>query len=141
MILYCDTSALIKLVVEEEGSSQIVEAANSAETIAVCRIAWAEAMAALAQRSRIRGANQSELQLARQAFINGWDDYAIVEVTQQLVEKAGTYADGFALRGYDSVQLAAAHTLQMELSMSLRFACFDHRLVRAAELLQLEILR
>ena len=48
LILYCDTAALVKLLVEERGSDQIVEAANSAETIAVCRNAWAETMAALA---------------------------------------------------------------------------------------------
>jgi predicted nucleic acid-binding protein len=140
VILFCDTSALIKLVVEEAGSDQISSAANGAETLAVCRIAWAEAMAALAQRSRIQGANQSELQQARQTFIDCWNDFAIVEVTQPLVEKAGIYADGFALRGYDSVQLAAAHTLQQELNVPLAFACFDHRLSRAAELLQLEVL-
>jgi predicted nucleic acid-binding protein len=140
VILFCDTSALIKLVVEEAGSDQISTAASGAESLAVCRIAWAEAMAALAQRSRIKGANQSELEQARQNFINCWNDFAIVEVTQPLVEMAGIYADGFALRGYDSVQLAAAHTLQQVLVVPLKFACFDHRLTRAAELLKLEVL-
>jgi predicted nucleic acid-binding protein len=140
VILFCAASALIKLVVEEAGSAQISDAARSAECLAVCRIAWAEAMAALAQRSNIQRVNQSELQQARQTFIDCWNDFAIVEVTQPLVEKAGIYADGFALRGYDSVQLAAAHTLQQNLSIPMAFACFDNRLSRAAELLQLEVL-
>lgn len=49
----------------------------------------------------------------------------IVEVSQELVEAAGRFADGFALRGYVSVQLAAAHQLQAKTDQPLTFACFD----------------
>ena len=49
MILFCDTSALIKLIVEEAGSDQVSSAANGEESLAMCRTAWAEAMATLAQ--------------------------------------------------------------------------------------------
>lgn len=61
-----------------------------------------------------------------------WPDYAVVEVTQPLVELAGEYADMFALRGYDSVQLAAARTVQEASEEEVLFACFDARLLRAA---------
>lgn len=37
-----------------------------------------------------------------------WNSRAVVEVTQPLVELAGDFADTFALRGHDSVQLVAA---------------------------------
>ncbi|MCU0530435.1 MAG: hypothetical protein MUD04_13360 [Cyanobium sp. Prado107] len=49
-------------------------------------------------------------------------------------------ADAFALRPYDSVQLAAAHELQRCTGQPLAFACFDRRLNQAARLLQLEML-
>jgi predicted nucleic acid-binding protein len=51
------------------------------------------------------------------------------------VELAGEYADTFALRGYDSVQLAAARTAQEATAEELRFACFDARLRKAAKVL------
>jgi len=140
VIFYCDTSALIKLIVEEEGSDQMTQTVHGAEGLAVCRMAWAEAMAALAQRSRVKGANQRELQQARQILIDAWGHFVVVEVTQALVEKAGTFADAFALRGYDSVQLAAAHTLQEQCTEPVSFACFDRRLNQAATLLQLQVI-
>jgi hypothetical protein len=51
------------------------------------------------------------------------------------------YAEAFALRGYDSVQLAAAHILQEQFDLPLTFACFDRRLNQAARLLQLEVIQ
>jgi len=140
VILYCDTSALLKLFVEEDGSDRMVMARSHFDYLTVCRITWAESMAAFAQRSRIRGANQPMLAQAKSAVEKAWSDFAIVDVTQPLVEKAGIYAEAFALRGYDSVQLAAAHSLQEQLSLPLTFACFDHRLNQAAQLLQLKVL-
>jgi uncharacterized protein len=140
VILYCDTSALLKLFVDEEGSDSMVKARDSFEGLAVCRITWAESMAAFAQRSRVKGANQPALAKARTALEQVWPSLAIADVTQPLVEKAGVYAEAFALRGYDSVQLAAAHTLHEQFALPIIFACFDRRLHQAAQLLRLEVL-
>ncbi len=52
MILFCDTSALVKLYIKEEVSDVMMRLADSAFVIAVCRIAWAETMAALTRRAR-----------------------------------------------------------------------------------------
>ena len=48
---------------------------------------------------------------------------------------AGEYAEAFALRACDSVQLAAVTTLHREASGDVRFACFDSRLAKAARVL------
>lgn len=76
-------------------SAQIHQTTERADLIAACRITWAEAMAGMARRQR------DHLSMLWSAFI-------IAEINQKLVEAAGRFADGFALRGYDSVQLAAA---------------------------------
>ena len=73
-------------------------------------------------------------------FELAWPDFVIADITQPLVEKAGVFAEAFALRGYDSVQLAAAHQLHEQFALPLTFACFDRRLNQAAKLLQLEVL-
>lgn len=111
--------------------------AESALVIAVCRVAWAETMAALARRSRENPADAEVIEVIRSRFRNDWPGYAIIEVTQPLVELAGEYADTFALRGYDSIQLAAARTLHEAVSDEVRFACFDTRLQKAARVLQM----
>ena len=135
MILFCDTSALVKLYLREDSSDLMMALAAAASAIAVCRIAWAETMAALARRVRESPADAQAIEAVRSRLRNEWPDYAIVEVTQPLVELAGDYADIFALRGYDSVQLAAARILEEAAGEELQFACFDARLEKAAKVL------
>jgi predicted nucleic acid-binding protein len=138
LILFCDTSALLKLYVREECTDKMLATAGAASVIAVCRIAWAEAMAALTRRSRECPADAGAIDTVRSRLRNDWNDYAIIEVTQALVELAGDYADTFALRGYDSVQLAAARILHEASREQVQFACFDRRLQKAARVLGLE---
>lgn len=52
-----------------------------------------------------------------------------------MAELAGDYVDTFALRGYDSVQLAAARIVQESAGEELYFASFDARLQNAAKVL------
>lgn len=140
MILYLDTSALFKLYVDEAGSDAVHAAVAAAESVAVCRIAWAEAMSALARRGREAPADQEALEQARQALRNDWPSFLVLEVSQQVVEQAGEYADTFALRGYDRVQLAGAQRMLQRVQQPATFACFDKRLCEAAKLLGLAVL-
>lgn len=135
MILYCDTSALIKLYLREAESSLMLAEAQAASVIAVCRITWAEAMAALARRAREEEADAEVIDQARLRLQAHWPRYAIVEVSQALVELAGEQADTFSLRGYDSVQLAAVCVLRAQTREVVRFACFDKRLRKSAKAL------
>ncbi len=135
MIVFCDTSALLKLFVEEEHSEAMLAAASAADALAVSRLSWVEAMAAIARRAREVPRDAAALGQARQAFIDRWPDFVTMEVTQPLVELAGDYAEAFALRAYDSVQLATLQTLRLQAIGELRFACFDAQLRKAAEVL------
>jgi hypothetical protein len=49
VILFCDTSALIKLLIDAPGSDLIHQASQDADAIAACWITWADAMAAMAR--------------------------------------------------------------------------------------------
>ena len=135
MILFCDTSALVKLYILEDSSRDMQALAGAASAIAVCRIAWAEMMAALSRRAREFPNDADAIEVVRKRLRADWPRYVVVEVTQALVELAGEYADTFALRGYDSVQLAAARTLQDMAGEEIQFACFDTRLGKAARML------
>ena len=97
-------------------------------------------MAAMARRQREDPISATKISNARQQLIKSWKTFTIVEVSQKLVETAGRFADVFALRGYDSVQLAAAHELHVNAERPVTFASYDRRLNQAAQLLQLEVL-
>ena len=93
-----------------------------------------------AQSDQMRQISNEDLEQARQHLIQSWETFTIVEISQPLVETAGRFAEVFALRGYDSVQLAADHELHVNAEQSVLFACYDRRLNQAAQLLQLEVL-
>ena len=138
MILFCDSSALVKLYVQEDGSEAVIEQAAASEVVAVCRIAWVEIMSTLARRSREQPQVAAALSRARRRLATDWPHYFTLEVTQSLAELAGDYAEAFALRAYDSVQLAAVQTLHREVVGDVRFASFDGRLVKSARVLGIE---
>ena len=135
MILFCDTSALIKLYIVEEGSDALKTQLSLAEAVVVCRIAWAEAHAALSRRAREVPQDASSIEQAKAALKADWPHFVVLEIDQPLVERAGEYADTFALRGYDSIQLAAAFETGRISQLPIFFACFDTRLNKAAKLL------
>ena len=139
-MLYCDTSALVKLYIEEVGSRELKAAVTAAEAVAVCRIAWAEAHAALSRRARETPEDSEPIEQAKTALAIDWPRYVVLEITQALVERAGDYADTFALRGYDSVQLAAAFEASRIAQIQIGFACFDHRLNKAAGVLGMDVI-
>jgi len=140
MILFCDTSALVKLYIVEIGSDELKLLVQQAEAVAVCRIAWAEAYAALSRRAREVPEDANIIEQAKSALAADWPHYVVLEIDQALVERAGDYADTFALRGYDSVQLAAAFETGRMSQSSIFFACFDLRLNKAAKLLGMSCL-
>jgi len=136
VILFCDNSALIKLYIAEEHSTLLRTEVAKADAVAVCRIAWAEAHAALSRRAREVPEDAPLIEQAKAALARDWPNYVVLEVTQPLIELAGEYADTFALRGYDSVQLAAAASAR-DSGSAVLFACFDARLNKAARVLGL----
>lgn len=137
-MLYCDTSALLKLYIEETHSDSLKSQVAEAPAVAVCRIAWTEACAALARRAREVPEDRSAIEAAKAALASDWPHYVVLEVSQAVVERAGDYADTFALRGYDSVQLSAAFEAGRITKATIDFACFDVRLNKAAQVLGMQ---
>ena len=61
MILYLDTSALVKLYVDEPGRERVEAAVRNAERIATVRVTYAEARAAFARQRRERAITARDL--------------------------------------------------------------------------------
>jgi uncharacterized protein len=132
MIVYLDTSSLVKLYVEEEGSSAIATLVTSAKVAATSMVAYPEARAAFARRFREKSFTSADHQRIKTCFNRDWRDYFIVKLTEDAILLAGNLAEKHALRGFDSIHLAAALILRQETSFSVKFSCFDDRLVSAA---------
>lgn len=131
MILYLDTSALVKLYVEEVGSTDVALWVEQVGVVVTARIAYAEARAAFARQRRERGLTTASLRRVVTHFDEDWGRYAVVEITDALVRIAGRYAERHALRGFDALHLAAATQLRGS-GDPVAFGCFDRALNHAA---------
>lgn len=135
MIVYLDTSAFLKLYLEEDGSKTVRQLVDTA--IAVCAhiITYAEMCAAFAQAVRMQRLTDAERAHQKDRFELDWNALQVLSVDEPLVRRAGKLAEGFQLRGFDSVQLAAAERVWRQAPDRFRLAAFDVRLVGAARTL------
>jgi uncharacterized protein len=132
VIVYFDTSALVKVYVEEVGSPDVRKQADQAEGVATSRIAYAEARAALARKLRERGLTRAGYRSVVESLDQDWEDYFIVDVSDGMVKFAGGLAEAHALRGADAIHLASALALRKQADEDVKFFCFDGRLSVAA---------
>jgi len=140
LILYLDTSAVVKAYVEEDHSSEVRQSMHSASASASHRIAYVEARAAFARLQREQVLNEAGWKMLKDEFTGDWENYLLIDTTSELLERAGDFAEAFALRAYDSVHLAAAQLLHEGAEETVVFACYDRRLNQAASILGLDLL-
>jgi predicted nucleic acid-binding protein len=138
MILYADTSALVKLFVVEEGSDSVRDLFRRASLLGTSVLTRAELGAALARAVR-RGLIQEEEGLeARRRLEVVWPTWVRIAVDERLTARAEALAWEYGLRGCDAVHLAAALTWQDRVGHPLLLATFDGELGQAAHRAGLE---
>lgn len=108
MITYVDTSTLLKLVIDEDGSDQAVVIWSSADSLASVALVMVEARAALAAAVRGRRITAKQQEAAKAELEALVADLHLVEPTEELLVLAAELAESDGLRGYDAVHLAAA---------------------------------
>jgi predicted nucleic acid-binding protein len=133
MIVYLDTSSLVKIYVEEEGSLGIVELVDRSMAAATSMVAYAESRAAFARRMREGAFTKTGYRNLVLSFERDWINYVQVKVTQELIQLAGSLAEKHALSGFDAIHLASAVTL-MKSGMPIVFSCYDEKLQKASSL-------
>jgi predicted nucleic acid-binding protein len=132
MILYLDTSALVKLYVAEAGSSDVRKRLKAAERVATSRVAYPEARSALARRQREGALTAAGLKKAVSALDRDLETYVVVELYEHVAREAGHLAEKHSLRGFDAIHLASALELGFLTGTPPTFLTFDDRQERAA---------
>jgi predicted nucleic acid-binding protein len=124
-LIYFDSSALIKLLVQEEGSDLAAELWDGCDAALASRLAYPEVCAALAAAGRNHDLSHDDLDLAEQAWEQYWASVRPVELSATVERRAGQLARTHALRGADAVHLASALALA---DPDLVIAAWDRRL-------------
>ena len=130
MILYLDTSSLLKYYVDEDHSPDVRGWVDRADLLATSRVTLVEAAAALSRRHLGGGLTREQCRRAFADLEADWPLYIAVELYE---ERAAEVAWRHLLRGFDAVQLTAALTVRQGAGPeALAFSSFDAELNEAA---------
>ncbi len=125
-IAYLDTSAFVKLLIEERESSALRRELSKWPDYASSTLLVTETL-----RSVRRSGNDLHVELALKLL----DSVNLIKIDEMLVKQAG-YINPPEVRSLDSIHLASALNLQLELGV---FLVYDQRLKSAAEALSLPV--
>jgi predicted nucleic acid-binding protein len=107
-LVYFDASALVKLLVEEQGTDLAVQLWDGCDAPVASRLAYPEVCAALAAANRNHALTEDEAGTAAQSWEEFWAATRPIELTSAVERQAGELARTHALRGADAVHLASA---------------------------------
>ena len=108
MILYLDTSALVKLYVEEDGSEDVDTAVRETSRVATSAVAYPEARATFARLERDEDITSEEHHAAVADLDADWELIGVLDLTRNLARFCGRLAHKHGLRGFDAVHLGSA---------------------------------
>lgn len=124
-IVYFDSSALVKLLVEEHGSDLVAALWDGCDAAISSRLAYPEVRAALAAAGRAGRLDEGSRREAGAVWEEFWSAVRVVELTRTVGHHAGVLAAEHSLRGGDAVHLASALALG---SVDVVVAVWDERL-------------
>lgn len=133
MLVYLDTSALVKRYVQEVHSDEVGHLVSHAEGVGTVLIAQVEMASALGKAARQGLFAPEEGERAWRDFLSHWPFYVRLPVTVVMVHRAADLSWRHELRAYDAIYLAAALLWSEAIGESPTFVSFDHRLNQAAQ--------
>jgi predicted nucleic acid-binding protein len=131
LILFVDSSALVKLYVEEQGSERMRQAVAHGNPVAASDLAFAEIHAALARRRREGSLLAPEFDRLHLQLAGDWPKLTQVSIGAEILSLVPDLCARHPLRGADALHLASALHLQVG-GLETTFACSDRTLLAAA---------
>jgi predicted nucleic acid-binding protein len=139
VIIYADTSALIKLFVAEAHSETTRLTFQTAQALGTGLLTRAELGSAFARGARRGLLTETEAEEARQWLQRVWPTWIHITMNENLVSRAESLAWNYKLRGYDAVHLASAQLWQEHIEYAVTLATFDQELWEATQSADLEV--
>lgn len=110
-VVYFDSSAFVKLLVEETGSDDAARLWDGADVVVASRLAHPEVSAALAAARRGARLSAPSAQRASENWDAFWAATRVIELVAPVADAAAELARKLVLGGADAVHLASALTL------------------------------
>lgn len=134
MVIYLDSSALVKRYVEEDGSEKVNLLLGRSRVVSLSKLAYPEILSAFARRYRGKEISKHDFLKSIKSFEDDWDFFSIIEVQEELLPIMKLQIERHFLKGADSVHLASALWLKKVLKENITFIASDNHLLRAAKI-------
>jgi uncharacterized protein len=133
MIVYIDTSALVKRYIQEANSGDVVTLLDQANLTGSILLTRVEMASAFSKAVRMKWLDLQTSEEAWQDFLLHWRSFSRLVVTQPLIDRASRLAWDYGLRAYDATHLAAALLWQETLETPVTLATYDRELWQAGK--------
>ena len=133
MILYLDTSALVKRYVREAGTDEVIALVENSASVGSTSLTRVEMAAALEKTVRLGWIKRKAALRAWQDFLGHWSSFTRLNISSSTIDRASTLAWEYSLRGYDAMHLASALLWQETLDTQITMATFDRDLWQASK--------
>ena len=135
--VYLDTSALVKLYIEEEGTARVaaLTAGRDDVQVVILDITLIESRSAIRRRQRQGDVSGTEADLVlKQIEEDAAVSFLLQPSTSAVMEEAARLIDRHTLRAYDALQLAGCLVVRHSVPGPVTFVCADTQLCEAASL-------
>ena len=134
--VYLDTSALIKLYIEEKGTERIARIVEEADDgrLVILHLTPIEARSAIRRREREGDIATADAdRVLREIEDDASSLFLMQPSTSAVMEEAARLIDRHPLRAYDALQLAGCLVVRQGMPGPITFVCADARLCEAAD--------
>ena len=134
---YFDTSALLKLYIEEQGTGQVISIAESlvagnTDNIVILDVTLVESRSAVRRRERVGDIPTREANQIIERIGEDRSSLYLVEPASSVTEEAARLIDSHPRRALDALQLGGCLTVRRSTPPPPTFVCADERLCHAA---------
>ena len=139
MILYLDTSALVKRYIQETSTDEVIALLESAGSVGSASLTKVEMAAAFEKTVRQGWVKRKIAMQAWQDFLDHWSSFTRLNTSSGAIDRASALAWEYGLRGYDAMHLACALLWKETLETQITMATFDRDLWQASKKAGLEV--
>jgi predicted nucleic acid-binding protein len=132
-VRFWDSSAIVPLMIVEDGSARVRNWFDSDSEILVWTLTRVELLSAIARRRRDEPGSAAMLTVARRNILRAWDGWSEITTVELVRRHAERLVESYALRAGDALQLGAALIAAEGDPTNFELVTLDRNLADAAE--------
>jgi predicted nucleic acid-binding protein len=128
LIIYLDTSTLLKQYIQEAGSEEVEKLLASADGTGTNLLTYVEMASAISRAVRMKLVSADESRTTWEDFLVDWELLVRLDISGQITKRGAALVWEHGLRGYDAMHLSSALAWQDAIDTPVTVATYDRDL-------------